>query len=199
MMIAVFAPASRSSAVNASVVVTNFAVPAARTCSDVRSPLAGCAVWPAFWKCAPAELKSPGAPPVGATELASHLPTEWMCRPWKPGVSSPGAVVSTVTVAKPPANSMSAVATVVPSASFSWAVSFSPLVAAVALGDADGDGEPVQIDGVVPGDVAGCSGGLQALKASTGTANKAAAAAVLIMGQSLAGDRHDHARRLLCH
>ena len=45
---------------------------------------------PATWKCPPAELKSPGAPPVGATELASHLPTEWMCRPWKPGVSSPG-------------------------------------------------------------------------------------------------------------
>src|ERR1700682_4649084 len=204
MMIAVFAPASRSSAVNASVVVTNFAVPSARTCSDVRSPLAGCAVWPAFWKCAPAELKSPDAPPVGATELASHLPTEWMCRPWKPGVSLPGAVVSTVTVAKPPANSMSAVATVVPSASFSWAVSFSPLGSVwpacpcpLSLGEADGAGEPVQIDGVVPGDVAMGSFGLQALKARTGTANKAAAAAVLIMGKSLAGDRHDHARRLL--
>ena len=83
-----------------------------------------------------------------------------MCRPWKPGVSLPGAVVSTVTVAKPPANSMSAVATVVPSASFQLG---GQLLAAggSALdprpcppstpGDADGDGEPVQTDGVVPG------------------------------------------------
>jgi hypothetical protein len=130
MMIAVLGPASRSSAVNASVVVTSFAVPSWRTCREARSPLAGCAVWPALWKCAPAERKSPGAPPVGAMELGSHFPMEWMCRPWKPGVSLPGVVVSTVTVAKPPVNSMSAVATVVPSASFSWAVSFSPLAAA---------------------------------------------------------------------
>ena len=81
-----------------------------------------------------------------------------MCRPWKPGVSSPGAVVSTVTVAKPPANSKSAVATVVPSASFSWAVSFSPLGSFAlagpcqpSLAEAEGAGEPVQTDGVVPG------------------------------------------------
>ena len=84
---------------NASVVVTSSPVPSSRTCSDVRSPLAGWPLWPGTWKCAPAELKSPGAPPVGATELASHLPTEWMCRPWKPGVSCTGAVVFTVTVA----------------------------------------------------------------------------------------------------
>ena len=84
---------------NASVVVTSIAEPSSRTCSEVRSPLAGCPVWPGTWKCPPAELKSPGAPPVGATESASHLPTEWMCRPWKPGVSWPGAVVCTVTVA----------------------------------------------------------------------------------------------------
>src|SRR5689334_4590518 len=205
MMIAVFAPPVRSSAVNASVVVTNFAVPSPRTCSDTRSPLAGWPVWPAFWKCPPAELKSPGAPPVGATELASHLPTEWMCRPWNPGVSLPGVVVSTVTVAKPPANSMSAVATVVPSGDFSWAVSFSPLGAGlspvepwVSLADADGAGEPVQTEGVVPGEVAGCSGALHALKATTGTAKKAAAATVFSMRKSLAGDRYDHARRLLC-
>ena len=99
MMIDVFAPASRSSAVKASVVVTNSPEPSSRTCSDVRSPLAGCPLWPGAWKCAPAELKSPGAPPVGATELASHLPTEWMCSPWKPGDSWPGLVVLTVTVA----------------------------------------------------------------------------------------------------
>src|SRR3954467_3041103 len=215
MMIAVLAPPSRSAAVNASVVVINFAVPSWRTCSDVRSPLEGWLVWPAVWKCAPAELKSPGAPPVGATELASHLPTEWMCRPWNPGVNLPGAVVSTVTVAKPPVNSMSAVATAVPSASFSWAVSFSPLAAgpapsppSVSLGDADGDGEPVQTGGVVPGEVAGCSGALHALNATTGLAtaaatattgraNTAAPATGLSMCKSLAGDRYDHAWRLL--
>src|SRR6476620_5069696 len=204
MMIAVFAPPSRSSAVNASVVVTNFAVPSWRTCSDVKSPLAGWLVWPAFWKCAPAELKSPGAPPVGATELASHFPTEWMCRPWKPGANWPGAVVSTVTVAKPPANSMSAVATVVPLASFSWAVSFSPLAAwfspvwpCPSVGDAEGDGEPVQTDGVVPGEVATCSGALHALKATTGTAKTATTETGLSMCKRLTGDRHDHARRLL--
>lgn len=43
--------------------------------------------------------KLPGAPPVGATELGSHLPTWWMCRPWKPGVSLPTPVVAIVTVA----------------------------------------------------------------------------------------------------
>ena len=88
----------------------------------------------------------------------------------------PGVVVSTVTVAKPAANSMSAVATVVPSASFSGAVSFSPLGAGPSVGDADGAGEPVQTEGVVPGEVATGSFGLHALKATTGTAKKAAAA-----------------------
>ncbi len=29
----------------------------------------------------------PGYTAGGATELGSHLPTWWMCRPWKPGVS----------------------------------------------------------------------------------------------------------------
>jgi len=47
-----------------------------------------------------------------------------------------------------------------------------------------GDAEPVQIDGVVPGEVATGSFGLHALKARTGTANKAAAAAVLIMARA---------------
>src|SRR3954468_22015445 len=103
---------------------------------------------------------------------------------------------------------MSAVATVVPSASFSWAVSFSPLAAAWPVpppspppcsGDADGDVEPVQTDGVVPGCVATGSFGLQAHNASAGTANMAAAAAVLSMCKSLTGDRHDHARRLIYH
>src|SRR5215510_3493186 len=101
---------------------------------------------------------------------------------------------------------MSAVATVVPSADFSWAVSFSPLAAACpwapcppspSPGDAVGDGEPVHTDGVVPGEVATCSGALQALKATTGTAKKAAAATGFSMRKSLAGDRYDHARRLL--
>ena len=99
------APPSSSSAVKASVVVTSFAEPSSRTCSDARSPLAGCPLWPATWKCPPAEVKLAGAPPVGATESASHLPTEWMCRPWNPGASCPSAVVCTVTVAKPPVNS----------------------------------------------------------------------------------------------
>ncbi len=49
-------------------------------------------------KCPPADKKSPGAPPVGAVELASHLPTEWMCTPWKPGLSWPVPVVSMVIV-----------------------------------------------------------------------------------------------------
>lgn len=35
----------------------------------------------------------------GATEFGSHLPTWWMCRPWKPGVSLPTPVVAIVTVA----------------------------------------------------------------------------------------------------
>src|SRR4029077_13643578 len=151
-----------------------------------------------------AELKSPGAPPVGATKLASHLPTEWMCRPWKPGVSTPGAVVSPVRVAQPPGNSMSAVAPGVPLASFSWAVSFSPLATGAAScppepspGEAEGDGEPVQTEGVVPGEGATGSFGLEGLKTRTGTAKKAAAATVFSMAKSLAGDRHDHARRLL--
>jgi len=113
----------------------------------------------------------------------SHLPTEWMCRPWK-RASLTGAVVSTVTVAKPPANSMSAVATVVPSASFSWAVSFSPLGSVwpacpcpLSLGEADGAGEPVQMDGRSAGDVAWVRSDCKRSKARTGTANKAAAAA----------------------
>ena len=34
----------------------------------------------------PADMKSPGAPPIiASTEFGSHLPTSWMCRPWKPG------------------------------------------------------------------------------------------------------------------
>src|SRR6478672_277864 len=176
MMIAVPAPPSSSSAVKASVVVTSLAEPSSRTCSDDKSPLAGCPLWPDTWKWPPAELKLAGAPPVGATELASHLPTEWMCSPWNPGASLPLAVVCTVSVAKPPVNSMSAVATVVPS------VSFSPLGSAEVVGagpsspaDAEGDGEPVQIAGVVPGDVATGSLGLQAVNASAGTANRVTA------------------------
>ena len=46
---------------------------------------------------------------------ASHLPTEWMCSPWNPGVNLPDCVVCTVTVAYPSVNWISAVATVVPS------------------------------------------------------------------------------------
>src|SRR6476646_8655972 len=178
MMIDVLAPASRSSEVKASVVVTNSAVPSSRTCSDERSRLAGCPLWPGAWKCVPAELKSPGAPPVGATELASHLPTEWMCRPWNPGASSPGALVLTVTVAYPSAKAISAVATVVPFANFKSAVSFSPLLwlswppwpPPSSLGGADGDGEPVQTDGLVPGEELGVSGALQPLNTRAGTA-----------------------------
>ena len=106
-------------------------------------------------ECPPAERKSPGAPPVGATELGSHLPTEWMCRPGKPGVSLAGVVVWTVIVAKPPVKSMSAVATVVPSASFRWAVSFSPVAAwPVVCPPLVGDGAAGDTDGVVPGEVA---------------------------------------------
>ena len=89
----------KSALVKASVVVTSFAEPSERTSSDASSPLAGWPVWPDTCRCPPAELKSPRAPPVGATESASHLPTEWMCSPWKPGDRMPPATVSTVTVA----------------------------------------------------------------------------------------------------
>ena len=89
----------RSALVKASVVVTSLADPSDRTSSDVRSPLAGWPVCPGTCRCPPAELKLPGAPPLGATESASHFPTEWMCRPWKPGARMPPLTVSTVTVA----------------------------------------------------------------------------------------------------
>ncbi len=89
----------RSALVKALVVVTSLAEPSDRTCNDVRSPLAGWLVWPGTCRCPPAELKLPGAPPLGATESASHLPTEWMCSPWNPGDRMPPAMVSTVTVA----------------------------------------------------------------------------------------------------
>ncbi|COY37919.1 Uncharacterised protein [Mycobacterium tuberculosis] len=49
MMIAVFAPLSRSSMVKASVVVTSIAEPSPRTCSEARSPLAGVPVCPGTW------------------------------------------------------------------------------------------------------------------------------------------------------
>ena len=80
-------------------------------------------------------------------------------------------------------NSKSAVATVVPLAFLSWAVSFSPAGSAspspsAGAAGADGDGDPVQIDGVVPGCEPPARWGLQALKASAGTANKAATVTV---------------------
>src|ERR1700752_3621113 len=105
-------------------------------------------------------------------------------------------------VAKPPVKSMSAVATVVPSASFSWEVSVAPAGPSAcppppSPGEAVGDGEPVQTDGVVPGVVAMGSFGLHALKATTGTAKKAEAATGFSMRKTLAGDRDYHARRLL--
>src|SRR6478752_9780897 len=156
MMMAVFAPASRSAAVKALVVVTSIAEPSWRTCNDARSPLAGWALWPATWKCAPALLKSPGAPPDGATEFGSHLPTEWMWRPWKPGASRPVATGLTVRGEKTQVNEISAVATVVPSGLLRSAVSVSLAVAGCELSPlapafAEGLGEPVQTDGVVPG------------------------------------------------
>src|SRR4029077_19226293 len=84
------------------------------------------------------------------------------------------------------------------------AVSFSPLAAWFSpvwpfpsVGDAEGDGEPVQTDGVVPGEVATGWGALHALKATTGTAKTATTETGLSMCKSLTGDRHDHARRLL--
>src|SRR6478735_7269799 len=186
MMMAVFAPASRSAAVKALVVVTSIAEPSWRTCNDARSPLAGWALWPATWKCAPALLKSPGAPPDGATEFGSHLPTEWMWRPWKPGASRPVATVLTVRVAKSPVNVSLAVA----------GCELSPLAPAFA----EGLGEPVQTDGVVPGCVATGSYGLHAL--AIGTMSAAAArrriGAEIGMPESLAGDHHDDSRWLLC-
>src|ERR1700759_2898449 len=100
---------------------------------------------------------------------------------------------------------MSAVATVAPSGDFSCALSFWPGVATgevesppwPSVGDADGDPEPVHTGGVVPGEVATGSFGLHAAKTTTGTANTAATATGLSMRKSLAGDHHDHARRLL--
>src|SRR5882757_2858341 len=81
------------------------------------------------------------------------------------------------------------------------AVSFSPAGGASAPappGAPDGDGEPVQTGGVVPGWVATGSLGLHAL--ATGTTSAAAASrrsgAEIGMPESLAGDRHDHARWL---
>jgi len=112
----------RSSAVNASVVATTFPEPSERTYRGVRSPLAGCSVRPPTCKWPPAEAKSAGGPPVGATELASHLPTEWMCIPWLPGDRIPPATVSTVTVAYPFAKSIVALATGLPSADFNSVV-----------------------------------------------------------------------------
>ena len=49
--------------------------------------------------------------PLGATELTSHLPTVWICNPCAPGVSLPGSVVWTMTVATPSRNSIVAAAT----------------------------------------------------------------------------------------
>ena len=75
-------------------------------------------------------------------------------------------------------------ATVVPPAFLSWAVSLSPAGAAapwLSAGEADGDGEPVQTDGVVPVVELGVSGALQALSARAGNANRAATVTVLNM------------------
>ena len=89
-----------------------------------------------------------------------------------------GAVVFTVTVAKPPENAKSAVATVAPLAFLSWAVSLSPAGGAspwLSPADADGAGEPVQTDGVVPGCRASASRGTAcAPSRRAGTANRAA-------------------------
>src|ERR1700756_2313185 len=61
-----------------------------------------------------------------------------MCRPWKPGESTPAATVSTVTVAYPLVKSMVASATCLPSAVFSCVVTFPAL---------DAPGEVVDVDG----------------------------------------------------
>ena len=114
----------------------------------------------------------------------------------EPRCQLPAALVLTVTVAYPSAKAISAVATVVPFANFKSAVSFSPLLwlswppwpPSSSPGGADGDGEPVQIDGVVPGVELGVSGALQALNTRAGTAKQAATATVLSMCKSLAGD-----------
>ena len=50
-----------------------------------------------------------------------------MCKPWKPGESTPAVTVSTVTVAYPLVKSMVASATCLPSAVFSCVVSFPAL------------------------------------------------------------------------
>ena len=93
-----------------------------------------------------------------------------MCRPWKPGVSCPGAVVWTVTVAKPPVNSNVGGGDRGAVGQFELG---GELLAAAGPGRlrrlrprralADGAGEPVQTDGVVPGWVATGSLGLHAL------------------------------------
>src|SRR5882757_1912046 len=82
------------------------------------------------------------------------------------------------------------------------AVSFSPgggASASAPPGAPDGGGEPVQTGGAVPGWVATGSLGLHAL--ATGTTSAAAASrrngTEIGMPESLAGDRHDDARRLL--
>src|SRR6202022_5186209 len=138
--------------------------------SGLGGPPGGWVGGPGPWKCPPADKKSPAGPPVGATEFASHLPTAWMCIPWKPGVRIPSPIVSTVRVAKPPVKSNVAVATGLPSAVDSWAVSFCPSPADGWVGDADGDVDPVQIGGVVPGEVLGFWWGGQAPRPRRGRA-----------------------------
>jgi hypothetical protein len=106
-----------------------------------------------------------------------------MCIAWKPGGRTFSSVVSTVTVANPPLNSIVAFATCLPSGVASFAVSFREApdeLDAVVLTDVldgPGAGEPVHTDGVVPGELLGFWFGLQALSARAGTARNAAATA----------------------
>src|SRR5699024_4868264 len=127
---------------------------------------------------------APGAPPPGGSESASHLPTPWMCMPWKPGVRMPALVVCTVMVAYslPPSlvNSKVAVATWPPSGVARCATRLSVSLAPPgSLAAPDGAADPVQMAGVVPGASDGCSlGGLHAADSTTGVAKRTAARAL---------------------
>src|ERR1700733_4620854 len=91
-----------------------------------------------------------------------------MCTPWKPGVSTPTAIVSIRTVAWPLVNSNSAIATCVPSGALRCVLMLFCGAACISgvLAD-DGEGAPVQIAGVVPGTDDACWGDEHALTSTT--------------------------------
>ncbi|GBE65401.1 hypothetical protein MFM001_18630 [Mycobacterium sp. MFM001] len=80
-------------------------------------------------------------------------------------------MVSIVTVTKPLSNSNFAVATCTPVGDIKCVVRLSGATGPPLGGVLAGAGDPVQTDGVVPGDVAGGWLGEQALSSATGAAS----------------------------